>query len=450
MDINKIKENKLKYILQFSVPSIIAMLFQTVITVTDAYFVGNNVGENALAAINLGLPVLYLFLGIGLCVGVGGSVISGRMLGQRDNKKASLVFSYTLVISFVLCIILSILVLFLFNPLLNVLRADGELSLYFRDYYQTMLMTYPLMVLGTVLGMFIRTDGKPEIYMSVSFVGCIINAVMDYLFVGVLYMGVRGSAIASLMVQIITVAIELIYFISPQRSMHFVRFSFDKDINREIFINGSSEFIGEMSGAISMFAFNYVLMKYAGSQGVAAFTILGFAVYGFSMITLGFGQGIIPLVSILWGADEKRAAMEIRVITNKIVFASGVFFALIFGIFGNSYASIFGSGETVSAMVLSGFRIYAVTFMTMGFNVITSMYFSGCGDALSSAIISALRGLVLLLLFVFILPALWGMMGIWLIAPVTEVLTAVVSLFLIKRQKRLDKGRRNHERYGQY
>lgn len=309
MDINKIKENKLKYILQFSVPSIIAMLFQTVITVTDAYFVGNNVGENALAAINLGLPVLYLFLGIGLCVGVGGSVISGRMLGQRDSKKASLVFSYTLVISFVLCIILSILVLFLFKPLLNVLRAGGELSLYFRDYYQTMLMTYPLMVLGTVLGMFIRTDGKPEIYMSVSFVGCIINAVMDYLFVSVLYMGVRGSAIASLMVQIITVAIELIYFINPQRSMHFVRFSFDKDTSREIFINGSSEFIGEMSGAISMFAFNYVLMKYAGSQGVAAFTILGFAVYGFSMITLGFGQGIIPLVSILWGADEKRAAM---------------------------------------------------------------------------------------------------------------------------------------------
>lgn len=441
MDINKIKENKLKYILHFSVPSIIAMLFQTVITVTDAYFVGNNVGENALAAINLGLPVLYLFLGIGLCVGVGGSVISGRMLGQRDNKKASLVFSYTLVISFVLCIILSILVLFLFKPLLNVLRAGGELSLYFRDYYQTMLMTYPLMVLGTVLGMFIRTDGKPEIYMSVSFVGCIINAATDYLFVSVLYMGVRGSAIASLMVQIITVAIELIYFMNPQRSMRFVRFNFDKDINREIFINGSSEFIGEMSGAISMFAFNYVLMKYAGGQGVAAFTILGFAVYGFSMIILGFGQGIIPLVSILWGADEKCAAMEIRVITNKIVFVSGVFFALIFGIFGNSYASIFGSGETVSAMVLSGFRIYVLTFMTMGFNVIASMYFSGCGDALSSAIISALRGLVLLLLFVFILPALWGMMGIWLIAPVTEVLTAVVSLFLIKRQKRLDKGR---------
>ena len=258
MDINQIRENKLKFILQFSIPSIIAMMLQTVITVTDAYFVGNYVGENALAAINLGLPVLYFYLGIGLCVGVGGSVISGRLLGQRNDSKASSVFSNTIVTSFVLCIIVSIVVFILFKPLLYVLRADGELSLYFSDYYQVMLVTYPLMVLGTTLGMFIRTDGKPEICMLISVMGCIINAILDYAFVGILYMGVKGSAVASLIVQIITVVIELMYFMNSKRSMHFARFTFDKVVNKEIFINGSSEFIGEMSSAISMFAFNYV------------------------------------------------------------------------------------------------------------------------------------------------------------------------------------------------
>ena len=92
METSTIKENKLKTILMCSVPSIIAMLLQTAITITDGYFTGNYVGENALAAINLGLPVLYFYLGVGLCIGVGGSVICGRLLGAKDKRKAYEVF----------------------------------------------------------------------------------------------------------------------------------------------------------------------------------------------------------------------------------------------------------------------------------------------------------------------------------------------------------------------
>lgn len=121
MDINQIKENKLKFILQFSIPSIISMLLQTAITITDAFFTGNYVGENALAAINLGLPILYFFLGIGLCVGVGGSVISGRLLGKQNSKKASEVFSQTMITSAVYCIATSVIIFVLFTPILSVL-----------------------------------------------------------------------------------------------------------------------------------------------------------------------------------------------------------------------------------------------------------------------------------------------------------------------------------------
>ena len=108
MDIKIIKENKLKTILKFAIPSTIAMLLQTAITITDGYFTGNYVGENALAAINLGLPILYLYLGLGLCIGVGGSVISGRLLGAKDKNKASQVFSQTLVTVVIVCIIISL------------------------------------------------------------------------------------------------------------------------------------------------------------------------------------------------------------------------------------------------------------------------------------------------------------------------------------------------------
>lgn len=319
------------------------MLLETVITITDGYFTGNYVGEHALAAINLGLPILYFYLGAGLCVGVGGSVISGRFLGAKEKQKASEVFSQTMVTAVCVCIMISCLAFVLFTPILQVLRADAGLSGYFTEYYRIMLFTYPFMVAGTVLGMFIRVDGRPQVCMIVSIAGCILNVLLDYIFVGVLGLGVQGSAIGSLLVQIFTVLVSLGYFLSKKAEIRFRRFRFDRMTGREMILNGSSEFIGEMSSATSMFAFNYVLMKYVGAEGVAAFTILGF--------------------------------------------------------------------------------------------VVNSMYFTSCGDAGSSAIISALRGMVLLLGFTLILPAIFGMTGVWMSAPCTESLTAIVSAWLLRRQK---------------
>lgn len=435
MDIKQIKENKLKMLLAFSIPSIIAMMLQTVITITDGYFTGNYVGENALAAINLGLPILYFYLGAGLCVGVGGSVICGRLLGAKEKQKASEVFSQTMVTAVGVCIIISFFAFVLFSPILNVLRAGADLAGYFTEYYRIMLFTYPLMVAGTILGMFIRVDGKSQVCMMVSIAGCILNMILDYIFVAVLSLGVQGSAIGSLIVQIVTVLILLGYFFSQKAGIRFHRFRFDKIINREMLLNGSSEFIGEMASAISMFAFNYVLMKYVGAEGVAAFTILGFVVYGYSMICIGFGQGIVPLISICWGARETETAFDIRKITNRILFVMGFLIAGIFFLTGRNYAGVFGCSSNVADMVASGFRIYAVTFLVMGYDVINSMYFTSCGDAKSSALISALRGIVLLLGFTLVLPAIFGMTGVWMAAPCTETLTAVVSVYLLRKQK---------------
>lgn len=434
MDIKKIKENKTGMILKFSIPSIIAMLLQTVITITDGYFTGNYVGQNALAAINLGLPILYFYLGTGLCIGVGGSVISGRLLGENQRKKSSEVFSQTIATALLVCVVISVIIFLFFTPVLNILRADDNLSVYFTEYYRIMLFTYPLMVIGTIFGMFIRTDGKPQICMLVSISGCILNGILDYVFVGIMEFGIQGSAAASLVVQLLTVLAQMFYFMSQKSGIRFRKFTFDRNINKRIIFNGFSEFIGEMASAISMFVYNYVLMKYAGAEGVAAFTILGFVVYGYSMICIGFGQGISPLVSICWGAKEKETAFSLRKTTNKILFATGLVTAVVFFITGKYYAGVFGCSNEVADMVASGFQIYAVTFPVMGYDVVNSMYFTSCGDAKSSAIISALRGIVLLLGFTLILPAILGMTGVWLSAPCSEILTAIVSLFLIKKQ----------------
>lgn len=122
----------------------------------------------------------------------------------------------------------------------------------------------------------------------------------------------------------------------------------------------------------------------------------------------------MPLISICWGAKENEVAVDIRKITNRILFAMGILIAGIFFLTGRNYAGMFGCSRNVAEMVASGFRFYAVTFLVMGYDVINSMYFTSCGDAKSSALISALRGIVLLLGFTMILPAIFGMTGVWM------------------------------------
>ena len=166
--------------------------------------------------------------------------------------------------------------------------------------------------------------------------------------------GIQGSAVASLIVQLQTILVQIFYFISQRTGIGFWKFSFDRGINKEMILNGSSELIGEMASAISMFVFNYVLMKYAGAEGVAAFTILEFVVYGYSIICIGFKQRIIPLVSRCWGAKEKEVAFTLREITNKILFMIGLIIAIAFLVTGRQYADLLGCKNEVADMVATG------------------------------------------------------------------------------------------------
>lgn len=442
MDIATIKNNKIKVILSYAIPSIISMLLTTTITITDGLFTGNIIGEEALASINLGLPILYLFLGLGLCLGVGGSVIAGQLLGAKNEKKASEVFTQTIVSTLIICTITSIVIFTFFSPILKLLKAEGNLAVYFTKYYQIMLFAYPFMVLSTTLGIFIRQDGKPQFCMVVSILNALLNCILDYILMAKFNMGLAGCAYASLFVQIISCLLELLYFTKGSVSLKIKPYKYDKILGRQMLFNGSSEFIGEMASALSMFSFNYVLMRYVGKEGVAAFTILGFAIYCFSMIAIGFGQGMCPIISIIQGGKDYCLSISIRNITNKIVTCIGFIFAISFTIFKSNYASLFGISATTSKMVVEGFYFMSITFILMGYNVISSMYFTSCGDAKSSAIISSLRGIILLLLFTYIFPYFWGLKGIWAAAPMTEIVTAIVTAYLIlKHSKDVFNGR---------
>lgn len=438
MNLDNIQNNKVKTILQFSVPSIIAMILTSLITVVDGFFIGNYVGKEGLAAVNLGLPIVYLYLAVGLMVSVGGFAIAGIALGGKDIKKCNSVFNQTISTTVVATIVLSIIVFFCINPLLKLLNTDTQVANFFKDYYYIILLELPIMVISASFGMFIRGEGKPQYFMQVNILNVLLNIVLDYLFVRWIGWGVKGIAISSLLSAIVTILCILYFFIKKSNVYKLGKFNFSKEVLRNTILNGSSEFVGEMSMSISMFAYNYVILKNIGMDGIAAFTIVGYIGYIFGMIIIGFGQGSSALISFTYGAKEYSLSAKLRKITNFMVFISGVVVILFLLIGSGWYSSLFVKSDIVEQMVRSGIMIYSISFLFLGINTITSFYFTSIGKAKESAIISSARGLVILLICIFTLPTLFGITGVWLVAPITEVLTVILSFLFIMKDSRMN------------
>lgn len=437
MNLESIRQNKAGMILQFSIPAIIAMVLTSLITVTDGFFTGNYIGKEAIAAINLGLPIVYLYLGVGLMISVGGSVIAGMQLGAREIEKAKNTFNQTMFMAMIAAVLLSIIIALFFDPIASLLHVDSTTNIYFKNYYWILLLELPLLIINNSFGMFIRGEGNPQFFMKVSIINVLGNVVLDYVFVGPLQMGIRGIAAASLLTAVIALFMILYYFLRKAKVYGFARFTFDGQIAREMLLNGSSEFIGEMSMCITMYAYNLVILRKFGVDGITAFTVVGYVSYVFSMILTGFGQGCSPLISFTHGAKDYQTEKGLRRLTNLYVLGTGIVVILIMMFAAGGYSSLFVSGDGVRVMITSGVRLFVLSFLFSGINTITSFYFTSIGKAKESAVISSMRGLVILLICIILLPQFLGLTGVWLVAPMTEFLTFLISIFYLFQKEKM-------------
>lgn len=435
MNVDLIRAGKTRAILAFSVPAIISMVLTSLINVADGFFMGNFIHKDAIAAVNLGLPIIYLFLATGLMVSVGGSVIAGMLMGRKDEKSCRSVFTQTIATCAASSVLLSVVMFFLLRTILAVLGAKGDVAQYFLQYYAILLFELPVMTVNASLGMFVRAEGCPQFYMGVTAFTCVLNILLDWLFTAVFGFGVRGIAAASLVSAVLGFAFLVAYFAKKARVFKFVKFRFDRKIFKSTMLNGLSEFIGELSMCISMAAYNFVIMKRIGVDGVTAFTVVGYTAYVFSMIVCGFGQGMAPLASFVYGAKEKLLARNLFTRTVLLVLAAGCATVAFVGFGSGWYSRIFVSDTAVQQMIKSGILIFMWDFVLCGLNAIASFYFTSIGKAKESAVISSARGLVILLAAIFVLPALFGMNGVWLTSPATEILTLAITLFYLKKDR---------------
>lgn len=437
MNLENIKQHSMKMILQFSVPSIIAMVLTALINVVDGIFTGRFVGSAGMSAIELGLPIVYFYLAVGLMISVGGIAIAGRLYGAGDTAKAGNVFNQTMTVCTGASVAISIVLFFGLPSIAQAMDLQNEVRTYFLNYYYIMLAELPVMIVNSSLGMFIRGEGHPQFFMMTSIVTLAMNIIFDDLLAGVFHYGIQGIAYASVLASLSACVLNAVFILKAMKIYRFASFRFDRDVQKEMILNGSSEFIGEMTMFISMAAYNYVILNRFGISVLTAFTIVGFVSYIYSMIVLGFGQGIIPLVSFCYGAKDPRTSAHLRRLTSYLTSGTAAVIMFAMALAAVPYCRMFLSDPEIIAMASSGILINMTSFLFAGCNCIVSMYFTAIGHAKESAVISSARGFVILLAAIFILPAVCGITGLWLVSTVSEALTALISLAYLKKDSRM-------------
>lgn len=425
-------------LLRFVLPCIGTMLFTSVYGIVDGLCVSNFVGKTAFAAINLIMPFPMLLGAAGFMLGTGGSAIVGITLGEGDGQKANRYFSLFVWASVLSGAALAGLGLLLLRPVAVRMGAEGEILDYAVRYGRILTASVPTFALQNLFQSFFVTAEKPKLGLAITVAAGCTNMLLDVVLVGALGLGVEGAAAASLISQVVGGVLPLLYFLRPNDSrLRLTRPRWEGRVLARGCANGSSELMTNLSMSLVNILYNYQLMRFAGADGVAAYGVIMYSNFLFVAVFVGYAVGSAPIVSFHYGARNRAEVHNLYIKSLRIIGAVGAGLTLLSMGVVPVVARIFvGYDPGLLALTTRAFRIYALSFVVMGFNIYGSSFFTALGDGVTSALISFLRTLLFQLIAVLILPELLGIDGVWLAVVAAELAALAVTAGLLRVKDR--------------
>ena len=420
-------------LIRFVLPCIGTMLFTSIYGIVDGLCVSNFVGKTAFAAVNLIMPLPMLLGTIGFMLGTGGSAIVGITLGEGDREKADRYFSLFVWTGLLAGIVLSAVGVLIVRPAAALLGAEGEMLDYAVRYGRLLMLSLPFFILQNMFQSFFVTAEKPHLGFAFTVAAGVTNMVLDVVLVGMLHGGVEGAAIATFISQTVGGVLPVFYFLNKRStsSIHLGRAQWNGGVIRSACINGSSELMTNLSMSLVNILYNYQLLRFAGENGVAAYGVIMYAAFLFVAVFVGYAVGSAPIVSYHYGARNHREVHNLYSMSFRLIGVVAVVMTIGSMFLIPHVARIFvGYDAGLLTLTTHAFRLYALSFLIMGFNVYASSFFTALGDGVTSALISFLRTLLFQVAAVFALPALMGMDGIWLAVTAAELAALGVSVYM--------------------
>ena len=430
-----------KKLLKFTLPSIAMMIFTSIYGVVDGFFVSNFAGDIPFKAVNLIMPFLMIFGTVGFIFGTGGTAIVANILGEGDKEKANRYFSLFVYIAFVLGVLFACVGIVFIRPIAVFLGAEGELLENCVIYGRIVLIALPFLVWQFLFQSFFVAAEKPKMGLFVIIAAGVTNMVFDALLVTTLPQEYRliGAAIATATSQFVGGFVPFIYFSRKNTSLFRLgKTRFDLRAIGKACVNGSSEFMSNVSMSIIGMLYNIQLLKYAGEDGIAAYGVMMYVSFIFAAVFIGYSIGTAPIISYHNGAGNHKELKGILKKSLTLLGLGGLLMLAVAQLFARPLAMIFVSySESLTEMTVHGFRIFACSFVFMGFAIFGSGFFTALNDGLTSALISFLRSLVFQIGAVLILPTFMDIDGVWISVVIADFMAMSLSfLFMMIKKKR--------------
>ena len=434
-----------KKIFKFTISPILMMLFTSIYWIVDGFFISNFAGSSEFAGVNLIFPIIMIVACVGFMFGAGGSALVSKKLGEGKTEEANKTFSLITYTTITVGIILTFGFVFLVRPIaegfasINSIETTENMINAATTYGQIMIGGVTLYIVQVYFHSFFSVNEKNHVGFIFTLASGLTNMLLDFLLIAVFKLGVVGAACASLSGMAISAFGSMIYFRFNKSNL--IRLGKPywniKDILKSI-TNGCSEFVANVSGSVVTMVFNIQLLKYLGENGVSAYGIIAYVCFVFFAIFIGYSVGIAPVVGYNYGSGNKEELTNILKKSFVIILITGIIMATLSVALAEPLSYIFANGyPELLELTTRAMRIYSICYLFVGFSMFGSSFFTALNNGIVSAIISFCRTLVFQISFVFILPLIMGVDGIWVSIIGAEFLSMSMTLLFIyvKRKK---------------
>jgi len=433
------------FLIKFALPTIIAFAGMGIFGVIDGIFAARFIDAYALSAVGLVMPFMMFSLSIGFMLGIGGNALVAREVGEGNFKHARKDFSLISVAVVIISVALSAVGMIFPDVILNILGVDAEVHDISRTYLMTIMPFLPLGVLGNAFQQFMITEGKAHISMVSTIVSGLVGALLNYVFIYQMNMGLRGAGLSTGIGYALPALTGFVFFMlnrfNKNGILYFVMPKLKIFVLLKAATNGLSEMVTMLSVSITITIMNNVLMDLDGPMAVAAVGVVG-AVQGLAAnIYIGYSSGIAPIISYNFGkgdyANVKKVVrlslmivISIAITIGIVTFAIPHLFIAIYQIDPVIYFDGFIMSLPIYDMAYNGIRLVAFGFVFMAINNFVSIMFTSLNDGRISGVIAFCNGFFFSIIFILLFSRLWGVTGVFVSMPAQDVATLFVTGFL--------------------
>ena len=427
-------------LIRFTLPSVLMMIFTSVYGTVDGFFISNFVGKTAFAAVNLIMPYLQILGGVGAMLGVGGSALVAKTLGEGNINKAQRYFTMMIYLMLGTSVFFTAGGLLVLRPVAYLFGANEALIGDVMTYGTICLIFNTALQAQWTFQSYIIVAEKPNFALSIVIIAGVTNMILDYVFMAFFHMGAAGAALATGLSQCVGGLVPFLWFLSKKNksALRFVKTNFETNPMVKACINGSSEMMSSVSASVTGVLYNLQLMKYAGEDGVAAYGVVMYAAFIFISVFAGYSSGSSPIMGYHFGAEHNKEMKNILTKSMIMLSVSAVVLTAAAMLLARPISALFiGYDAELLKLTARAFKICSIPFLVMWFNIYASSFFTALNDGAVSAAISFLRALVLPVLCILTLPAIWKLDGVWYALTASEILSVFVSLaFMIAKRKK--------------